>query len=80
MKQWRVSDRDTLAIPIEEKLGYHEWKLPRDIIVGEQCRIMSTACPLETKESAFTVFQAKATQIPHPHTDMAVEKKLVASY
>ena len=34
LEQWQVSDKLTLAIPIEEILAYYESKLLRDVIVA----------------------------------------------
>ena len=80
LKQWRVSDRLTLAIPIDEIFAYYESKLLRDVIVVEQGLIMRIAIPLATKESAFTVYRALAVPMPQPENDMANKWKLEAPY
>ena len=80
LEQWRVSDRLSLAIPIDEILAYYESKLLRDFIVVEQGLIMRIAILLATKESAFTVFRAIAVPMPQPENDMAIKWKLEAPY
>ena len=41
---------------------------------------MRIAISLATKESAFTVFRARAVPMPQPENDMAIKWKLEASY
>ena len=80
LEQWRVSDRRTLAIPIDEILAYDESKPFRDVLVIEQEFIMRIAIPLARKESTFTVSSAIAVSMPQPETDLAINWKLEARY
>ena len=80
LEQWGLTDRLSLAIPIDEILAYYELKRLRDVIVVDQGLIKRVAIPLTTKESAFTVFRAKAVPMPQPEPDLAIKWKLEAPY
>ena len=76
MEQGRVSDRLTLAIPIDEILAYYESRILRDVIVVKHGLIMRMAIPLATNEAAFTVFCAVAVPMLKPENDMGSKSKL----
>ena len=79
-EQWRKMDRLSLAIQMDEIIGYYESQLLRDVLVVEQGLIMRIAFPLATKNSAFTVCCSTAVPMLQPETDSAIKWKIEAPY
>ena len=79
-EQGRISDRFSLAIPIDEIIAYYESQFLRDVLVVEQVLILRIAVPLATQDSAFTVFRKIAVPLPQPEPDSAIRWKLEAPY
>ena len=72
----QVSDRLRLALLFDETLAQYDLNLLRDVISVEQGLIVCVIFPRATKESACTVFRAKAAPILQPGNNMAIKWKI----
>ena len=67
MKQATAEDRLSLAIPMSDLLSYFDSKLLADAITVHEGLLMTLNIPLASKQTVFTVYEAKS--IPMPYQD-----------
>ena len=66
MKQTTAEDRLSLAIPMSDLLSYFDSKLLADAITVKEGLLMTLNIPLASKQTVFTVYEAKLIPIPYP--------------
>ena len=66
MKQTTAEDRLSLAIPMSDLLSYFDSKLLADAITVNEGLLMTLNIPLASKQTVFTVYEAKLIPMPYP--------------
>ena len=66
MKQATAEDRLILAIPMSDLLSYFDSKLLADAITVNEGLLMTLNIPLASKQTVFTVYEAKLIPMPYP--------------
>ena len=66
IKQTTAEDRLSLAIPISDHLSYFDSKLLADAITVEEGILMTLNIRLASKQTVFTVYEAKLIPKPYP--------------
>ena len=79
-EQRRLTDRVSLANPIDEIIACYESKKLRDVGAVAQGLLLRITNALAKRASSFTVFRAIAVPMPPPEQEKAIKWKLKASY
>ena len=66
MQQTTAEDRLSLATPMTDMLSYFDSKLLADGITVNEGHLMILNFPLASKQTVFTVYEAKLIPMPYP--------------
>ena len=66
MQQTTAEDRLSFAIPMSDLLSYFDSKLLADAITVEEGLLMTLNIPLASRQTVFTVYEAKLIPMPYP--------------
>ena len=79
-QQSKSKDRLSLAIPMEEIISYYDAKLLHDVITIDSGLVMTLAIPLASRQTAFTVYEAKVIPMPQLDSNRAIKWKTESQF
>ena len=66
IEQSKATDRLSLAIPMTDLLSYYDSRLLADAVTVPEGILMTLSIPLASRQTVFTLFEAKLIPMPYP--------------